>query len=70
MKINWAGHIARIGDRRVAYRFLWGEMREKDHLEDLRVDGRIIIYIYQREVGWGGIDWILWIRVGTGGRRL
>jgi len=41
-----------MGDRRGAYRVLWGQLRERDHLEKLRVDGRIIIYIYQREVGW------------------
>jgi hypothetical protein len=23
-----------------------------------------------REVGWGGVDWITWLRIGTGGRLL
>jgi len=41
-RMRWAGHVARIGDRRGAYRVLVGKMRERDHLEDLAVDGRII----------------------------
>jgi hypothetical protein len=28
-----------MGDRRGAYRVLWGNMRERDHLEDLGVGG-------------------------------
>jgi hypothetical protein len=31
-----------MGDKRGVYRFLWAELRERDHLENLRVDGRII----------------------------
>jgi hypothetical protein len=31
-------------------------MRERDHLEDLGVNGRIIIDL--QEVEWGGMDWI------------
>ena len=38
-----AGHVARTGDRRDAYRFWWGSLRERDHLEDLGADGRIIL---------------------------
>ena len=35
--------------------FWWGNLRERDHLEDLSVDGRIIL----KEVRWGGdVDWI------------
>jgi len=26
--------------------FLWGDLREKEHLEDLRVDGRIILKFF------------------------
>jgi len=37
-------HAASFGDRRGAHRvFRWGDQRERDHLEDLGVDGRIIL---------------------------
>ena len=32
-----------MGERRDAYRVLGGELRERDHLEDTSVDGRIIL---------------------------
>jgi hypothetical protein len=37
--------------------FWWGNLRERDHLEDLGVDGRIILrWIFRK---WGGdMDWI------------
>jgi hypothetical protein len=38
--------------------FWSGDLREGDHLEDLGVDGRIILKRHFREVGWGGMDWI------------
>jgi len=34
------GHVARLWERRGAYRVL---VRERNHLEDLGVDGRIIL---------------------------
>ena len=38
-------------------RFWWGNLRERDHLEDPDVDGRIILRWFIRK--WdGGIDWI------------
>jgi hypothetical protein len=32
-KIRWAGHVARMGDRRGVYRVLWEKLRRKDHWE-------------------------------------
>jgi hypothetical protein len=40
--MRWAGHVARIGDRRGAYTVLLGRPEGKNHLEDLGVDGGII----------------------------
>jgi hypothetical protein len=37
--MGWAGHVVRVGDRRSAYGFWW----EGDYLEDLSLDGRIIL---------------------------
>jgi hypothetical protein len=32
-----------MGERRDVYRIWWGNPRERDHLEDPGVDGRIIL---------------------------
>ena len=36
-------HVARMEDGKGAFNILGGELRERDHLEDLRVNGRIIL---------------------------
>jgi len=38
-RMRWAGHVARMGERRGAYRFRWGILRERDHFGDTSVDG-------------------------------
>jgi hypothetical protein len=39
-----AGHVACIRERRGIYIGVWwGNLRERDHLEDLGIDGRIIL---------------------------
>ena len=32
-----------MGERICVYRFWWGNLKEKDHLEDPGIDGRIIL---------------------------
>jgi hypothetical protein len=57
-RLRWAGHVARMGERRGAYRTLVGKLREGDHLEDPGVDGRIILkWVFER-LDEGGTDWI------------
>jgi hypothetical protein len=41
--MRWAGHAARMEERGGAYKDLVGRPRERDHLEDLDVDGCIIL---------------------------
>jgi len=58
-------------ERRGASRFWWGNLREIDHLEDARVDGRIILrWIFGKWVGRGGWTVLIWLRIGTGGGHL
>jgi len=50
--------------------FSWGNLRKKDHLEDLGVDGTIILILTfgKWDVGvWTGS---IWLRIGTGGEHL
>jgi hypothetical protein len=42
-RITWAGHVARMGESRSAYRVWWGILRKRNHLKDAGVDGRIIL---------------------------
>jgi hypothetical protein len=37
-RMMWVGHEVHMG----AYRVWWGNLRERDHLEDLGIDGRIV----------------------------
>jgi len=39
-----AGHVAYMGEMRNVYMVLWrGDLKERDHLNDLGIDGRIIL---------------------------
>ena len=47
-----------------------GNLRERDHLEDTGVDGRIIIrWAFKK---WELVAWTgsRWVRIGTGGRHV
>jgi hypothetical protein len=37
--------------------FCW-KTRKKDHSEVLGVDGRIMLRVHLREIGWKGVDWM------------
>jgi hypothetical protein len=44
-RMRWAGRAARMGKRRSVYRVLVGNLKERDHLKDLGVDGRRIRWL-------------------------
>ena len=50
-RTRWAGHVARMGERRDVCRVLVGKPDGKRHFGKPDVDGRII-----KEVGCGGVD--------------
>jgi len=56
-----------MGDRRGVYRVWWGNLRERDHLGDPGVDGRIRLRCIFRK--WDVRVWTgsSWLRIGTGG---
>jgi hypothetical protein len=54
-RMRWAGHVARMEEKRNAYRLLVGKPQGKRPLERLRwswVDN------VKMDFGWGGVDWI------------
>jgi hypothetical protein len=62
-----AGHVARRGEMRNAYKILSGKSEGRDHSEDLGVDRRIILeWILGK---WGRKTWtgFIWLRIGTSG---
>jgi hypothetical protein len=56
-RTRWVGHISRVGERKVAYRFLMGKPEGKSHLVDPGVNGRIILRWISIIWMWG-MDWI------------
>jgi hypothetical protein len=69
-RLRWVGHVAHMGEERNVYKSLIGNQKERGHLEDQGIDGRM------------GSEWILgrlaggvqigsrWLRIGTGGELL
>jgi hypothetical protein len=57
-RLRWAGHMARMGVRRGAYRALVGKPEGRRPLERPRRRWEDNIKIGLRKVGWRSIDWI------------
>jgi hypothetical protein len=57
-RMSWAGHAARMGERRVVYRVLVGKPEGKRPLGRPRRGWEDNIKMKLHEVGCGGIDWI------------
>ena len=62
-----AVHVARMGEKRGAYRVWWGNLKERGHLEGLDVDRRVILKCILKELA--GIIWpeLIWLRIGVSG---
>jgi len=64
--MRWAGHVERTGKRRGVYRVLMGNLKERYHLKDPGVDGRIILIWIFRKCDLGAWTGSIWLRVGIG----
>jgi len=69
-RVRWTEHVARVGDNGGAYRVLVGKPERKDHLEEINIDGSIILKCIFKK--WDGKAWteLIWLRIGTGGGHL
>jgi hypothetical protein len=64
-RMRFAGYVARMGEKRNAYRILVGKPEGKKPLgrpgrrrqDNIRMD--------LREIGLGGMDWMIWLRIRT-----
>jgi hypothetical protein len=57
-RMRWAGHVARMGGKRNAYRLLLGKSEGKRPLGRPRRRWVDNIKMDLLEIGWGGVDWI------------
>jgi hypothetical protein len=56
--MRWTGHVARMGEKRNAYRLLVGKLKGKRPLGRPRRRWVNNIRMDLGEVGWGDVDWI------------
>jgi hypothetical protein len=57
-RMRWMGHVARMGEKRHAYRLLVGKPEGKEPLGRPRSRWMDNISMDLGEVGWGDVDWI------------
>jgi hypothetical protein len=50
--------------------FWWGNLRERDQLEDPGIDERILLRWIFRKLDVGAWSGLIWLRLGTGGGHL
>jgi hypothetical protein len=66
-RMRWAGHVARMGEGRVAYRVLVGRPERRRPLGGPSRRWEDNIKMDLQEVGWGAWTGLIWLRIGTGG---
>jgi hypothetical protein len=69
-RMRWARHVARMGEKRNAYRILVGKPVGKRPLGRPRRRWVDNIKMDLRDIGWDGMDWIDLAQEGTSGRLL
>jgi len=58
------------GEERCIQGFRWGNLKERHHLEDIGVNGRIILRWMLKKWNLGALTGSSWLRIGTGGGNL
>ena len=56
-RLKWALHVERMGRTEMYTGFWRGNLKERDHLKDLGLDGRIILkWVLKRMIVGNGLD--------------
>jgi hypothetical protein len=68
-RMRWVGHLAGMGEKRIAYRILVGKPEGKRPLGRPRCRWVNNIKMDLREIGWDGMvgTGLIWLRIGTNG---
>jgi hypothetical protein len=66
-RMRWAGHVARMGEGKGAYRILVGRPEGRRPLGRPRRRWEDNIKMDLQEVGWGIWTGLMWLRIGTRG---
>jgi hypothetical protein len=54
--MRWAQHVAYMGEERKVCKFWWESQKEKDHLEDQGINGRMGSEWFLRRLAEGGCE--------------
>jgi hypothetical protein len=66
-RLKWTGHVARMGERRSAYRVLMGKPERKRSLGRPRSKWEDTIKMDLKQLGWGSWTESTWLRTETSG---
>jgi hypothetical protein len=66
-RMRWAGHVARMGEKRGACRISVGRRKGRRPLGRLRRGWDDNVKMGLQEGGWGAWTGLSWLRIGTGG---
>jgi hypothetical protein len=56
--MKWTGTRACVGEIKNSYKLLGRKPQEKRPVENLQIEGRVILNLILRESGWKVVDWI------------
>jgi hypothetical protein len=65
-RMRWTGQVARMGRGEANTGFWWGNLRERDRLEDPEVDGGITLNWTFSKWNVGAWTGLICLRIGTG----